>query len=563
MAAAVRLCIILFVGLSASCSRTALDPADAGAPAVDGSLSGRGGSASVLDASPDVDAPAPRGEWLAFQVGEDFEEAELRVLDVTASAPPRVLSDVPYKTLNGGDFGWSPDGASLFYGVVPLETQSYSGATELFVASFDDPVRIPRRVSLPVAHGESIGVYGFGADSRTLRWLIERPRSFPRRVYWLDVSDPLAEPQFVVDNLAGKRSAWSPDSYRFAYEVPLHTTGDPGHLFLVDLEDGRSSEPEPVQPAPERDEIVCDWHWSSSSRWLLYSDEAERYRECDVYAVRIDQGTIGASLHLNPDLGSDGKLYPAPDSDKLLFAARPEGSDLALYIVDLSGGEPVGPTLLEQAIPTDSTFGFGRWLDSNRFVYETSQAGTRTGWLADLRHEPLSFRAFALPDSWPGFDPFSVAVRNANDESLQMLYRVCRSGDAESGCPEREWTWFDATNSRELPLGLFATDGHVAFSPDGRRAVLDGRTRDDEADMHDLYVLEFSDGDPGPAVRVDRSRQAVVTGSRKRPAWSPTSYAFAFLTDEGKLAWSEADGRTVRDVSTADEHVLNFEWRPR
>jgi hypothetical protein len=490
-------------------------------------------------------------------------DTELHVRDIASNSPSRVVNATPYQSIDGSWFNWSPDGSALSYGAVPLEADMYSGPTELFIASFVDPSLPPRRVRVPLDSYEAIYYSAWGADSRSIHWMTNNFGGMPEKYYWMNVSDPLSEPQLVQDNTPGPAGWWSPDGYRLAYELPEYLSGvESAQLFVVDVEGGTPSAPRPLHPELQNGSGHCDWFWSSSGRWIVYSAEAER-PECDLYAVRVEAGAIGPPLPLNLDLRTDGTLYPAPGSEKVVFAGQFEGSGVELFIVDLSNDAAVGPTAIERAIPAGSTLSYLRWIDAERFIYGTERNYVPTRWFADLRGEAVSIHEIELPSSWNAFWPIEIIP--TTDDSVQVLYKTCEHEQIGGTCDVLEWTWLDVThNAAAVPLGLFCNDdGRVAFSPDGRRAVLDVRTSTNDTSGHDLYVLEFRGGAPGRAVRVDRSRRSLVGNRPTAPVWSPTGYAFAFVSDDERLVWAEADGQRVHDVSTPDEAVLGFAWRPR
>lgn len=490
-------------------------------------------------------------------------ETELYTFDIAGHGVQRLVSSHPYNYVGHGGFSWSPDGSALVYQAIPLDAETFSGATELFLAGVDDAGSAPSRVELQLEADEVIGFPPeWGSDSRSIHWTVESSGGVPLRKYWMDLED--RSPLLVPQRLQGVRTAWSSDGYRYVYEEPDYISSVvSGQLFLVDFESGSPSEPLPMLPSLPKAHGLCDWRWSASERWMLYSAEAEG-SECSLYAVRVEGGAVSTPRRLDPGLRAVKQLYRAPDLDRVVFTGLTD-SGVGLFFADLDVGEPEAPPVPLHSLPFDFTFSFTQWLDSERFIYETLEPHVPTAWLADLRLGQAGVRRLDLPLASSELR-FQV-IPNATNDSVRVLYRACAHLEGPDDCNVREWTWLDLTGGGPpVPLGIFCDDsGHVAFSPDGRWAVVDARANTTvDPQERDLFVLELRDGPPGSPVRVDHSHHRLLLAGRPIWAtWSATGYAFAFLTEIGELFWATADGTRVHRVSQADTGVPNFDWRPR
>ena len=249
--------------------------------------------------------------------------------------------------------------------------------------------------------------------------------------------------------------------------------------------------------------------WSPDGKSIAIVDKQSDAEPWSVYAVSVDSGLRRRITTPPPDHDGDMLVAFSPGGESIAFQRRRDASTSDIYVVPVSGGEPVRVTSDGVAIR-----GFDWTNDGERIVFSSERGGgNSTLWsIESSGGEPH-------PVAGAGENVAELTVASAANRLAYAqistdinLWRAGLPGAAgPSGQPPAR---FNASNRSEI-------DPH--YSPSGDKVVFSSN----RSGGSEIWVC---DADGGNAVQITNFGTSAVTGS---PRWSPDGRQIAFDSRAG------------------------------
>jgi Tol biopolymer transport system component len=265
-----------------------------------------------------------------------------------------------------------------------------------------------------------------------------------------------------VTNLTGNEGdndmmpTWSSEAHAFAFVSKEDKGGFSIRRMNIDgSESTVLSEKPPLVPIP----LV----WDPTGEWLAFGSQAA----ADVYVISANGETV---RNLSDLKGRDDFQTWSPDGKSLLFTSSREGN-LAIYRVDIDGGEPVRLTALggnssrPDWSPDGSKIAF--MADHDGGDVEIYVIGVEGGNVVRLTNS----KGF---DGYPAWSP----------DGSKIAFSSLRDGDNEIYAMNADGS--EQVNLTNSPDSQEAIRGDFAWSPDGRQILY----HSDKTGNADIYVMD-------------------------------------------------------------------------
>ena len=522
-------------------------PIDGSLPAV--RLNG-GLSAPTLAGDVTAFALAPVGNHAVYRADQDTDEVfELYGVPLPRSpfdpiAPANRLSG-PYQNVTFG-FRVSPDGSRVVYRASRDDIVFTSQGYELFSAPVDGSSPAVR-ISQPLGAVGTVGTFEISPDSSRVVYLAEPYRTDTVELFMtaIDGSSPpvhLNQPfhrfgttvsgHRVDDPIEREVQHFriSPDGSRVVYEAD-QDRASVFELYAVPID--RSQRPRKLHPSLDSGRVTLMGISPDSQRVLFLGLGGQ------LHSAAIDASGPAIALTEPPLLpGSCGTVTITPDSSRVVFVARTEGSNFSeLFSVPLDGSQ--SPTRLSAAFPQGSegfcalnTPGFKLSPVGDRVVYGAEQA---TLGVLELFSVPVdgSAPATKLNPALPSggnvwtfeISPDGTRVVYGAEQDVDGLFEVFAVPIDGSAAPVQ-------ING---PVVAGGGAGSASISPDGLRVLY--RADKDTNDVFELFSAPLRGGQS-----VKASAPLVAGGDVQLPG--SLGFPFYGITPDGTRVVYVADQET-------------------
>jgi TolB protein len=258
-----------------------------------------------------------------------------------------------------------PPGDQLLY----LSYPDANGRTALYIYDFRHDFTVMLRDDLV---GSTLDA-AWSPDGSTIAYSNTRPGEAERSIYLLDMRTG-GSTEITTQSGDFNTLSWSPDGTQLAYAAKID--GQSFAVYVHDLATGARRE---VFGTPDNN---ADPVWSPDGETLLITSSEVFSIQHEIYKLRLVDGTVQQLF--TRDAKDVVTLDWSPDSQRMVYAAAPQGRNYNLYIADPDGRNTRRLTDLASASFEPS------WSpDGNRIAFASNHNGVFQIYVLDLAADAL------------------------------------------------------------------------------------------------------------------------------------------------------------------------------